>query len=1161
MYLKRLEIQGFKSFADRTILEFQGGGITAVIGPNGSGKSNISDAIRWCLGEQSMKSLRGSKSEDIIFAGTQARKALSFAEVEMTFDNSDNVLNIEFQEVTIKRKIYRTGESGYFINNVPCRLKDIIELFMDTGIGRDGYSIIGQGRIDEILSAKSEDRRHIFEEAAGIVKYRVRKEESEKKLEPLKEQSDKAKKYLDLRENLKNIEVGLILSKIDSTKQKLIEIQENKVIFEENDKNENNKLLKLQSEKEELKLKYEQIIEEIERIQNISSDSKTKLEKINSDINLSNERILNNNENISRLENSITETTDSIAKLKEEKENKNFKKENLAKNKEHFDKELAEKQAELNKITQTLSSKAKEIEEKKKIIEENTELKYELQQKLNEQEITIKNANDRIKQLEKDLVSIISNLDRNRIIKNERLLQFKEIENNRNKSIIELSAKQEQINQIELKIKSFDEKINLYQSEKRIKESKVKFLEELEREKEGYAKAVKSIITECEKNHEIKQGYKGVIANIIKVDNRYATAIEMLLGASIQNIVTKAEQDAKTMIEYLRNNNLGRASFLPMRTVKGNKLDRYKSVDGTIGIASDLISYEKEYDGIMQNLLGKAVIVDSMENAIKLAKENRYSFRIATLEGDIITPSGSMTGGSIAKKTSNILGRTEEIKTLKQEVIKLENSIKELEEQKEEFSKSNAEQIESIEKLKAEMQQSEIIFATEQEKMNSINKEVTSLENEKNKKQQEITNHNKNIETSNNNKNQFLEEIEKIVENSRELNEEITEYAQKHQADQDKIDILNEDITNLKISVSSFEESNLSIDEIIERITSEIESKTINIESHKKEIIQLKEKNEELSQLIKALEQSILKIKSEVENSQQRQDELKQQRIKENEKISELEKTIEKQFEIIRDIKEQIVKIGMKETNINEAITTLINELWTEYEITPNNAKQFERPTNIKKVEEDVKKLREEIKQLGSINIDSIEEYKRTEERYTQMNEQRYDLETTIAKLHEVIAQMTETMKKRFKEKFEIINKNFNETFKELFGGGMAKVALEDENNILDCGIDIQVQPTGKKLQNMMLLSGGERALTAIALLFAILKINPSPFCILDEIEAALDDVNVYRYADYLKKLNKLTQFLIITHRKGSMEAAGAVYGVTMEENGISKMLSISLKK
>ena len=1182
MYLKRLEIQGFKSFADRTILEFQGGGITAVIGPNGSGKSNISDAIRWCLGEQSMKSLRGTKSEDIIFAGTQARKSLSFAEVEMTFDNSDNVLNIEFQEVTIKRKIYRTGESGYFINNVPCRLKDIIELFMDTGIGRDGYSIIGQGRIDEILSVKSEDRRHIFEEAAGIVKYRVRKEESEKKLEqtklnlirindilteiestiePLKEQSDKAKKYLTLRENLKNIEVGLILSKIESTKQKLLETQENKIIFEENDENENKKLSNLQKEKEELKIKYEQIIEETERIQNLSLDSKTKLEKINSDINLSNERILNNKENISRLENSITETKKSIEELNEEKENKNFKKDNLIKNKEKFDKELAKKQAELNEITKTLSSKAREIEEKKKIIEEQTELKYELQQKFNEQEITIKNANDRIKQLEKDLITIISDLDKNRLIKNERLQQFKEIENTRNKSIKELSEKQEQINQIELKIKNFDEKINIFQSEKRIKESKIKFLEELEKEKEGYAKAVKGIITECKTNTSLNQGYKGVIANIIRVDNKYNTAIEMLLGSAIQNIVTKTEQDAKTMIEYLRNNNLGRASFLPMTTVKGNKIERYKKVEGTIGIASDLISYEKEYNEIMQNLLGKAVIVDTMENAIKLAKENKYSFRIATLDGDIITPSGSMTGGSIAKKTSNILGRTEEIKALKKELIETEEKIKQIEDQKESFTISNSEQLESIDTLKAELQQNEIIFATEQEKMNSINKEVTNLENEKNKKQEEIEKHKNNIEIANDNKITISEKISGIIENSNILNKEITEYAQKHQEDQRNIDILNEDITNLKISVSSFEESNISIDEIIQRIDSEIESKNLSLENNTKEIIQLKEKNKELDQLIINLKDSIVKIKYDVETSQERQEELKQQRLKENQKITEIEKTIEKQFEIIRDIKEQIVKIGMKETNINEIITSLINELWTEYEITPNNAKQYEKPENIKQVEENVKKLREEIKQLGSINIDSIEEYKKTEERYTQMNEQRYDLEATISKLHEVIEQMTETMKKRFKEKFDIINKNFNETFKELFGGGLARIALEDENDILNCGIDIQVQPTGKKLQNMLLLSGGERALTAIALLFAILKINPSPFCILDEIEAALDDVNVYRYAEYLKKLNKLTQFLIITHRKGSMEVAGAVYGVTMEENGISKMLSISLKK
>ena len=1181
MYLKKLEIQGFKSFADRTILEFQGGGITAVIGPNGSGKSNISDAIRWCLGEQSMKSLRGAKSEDIIFAGTQARKPLSFAEVEMTFDNSDNVLNIEFQEVTIKRKIYRTGESGYFINNVPCRLKDIIELFMDTGIGRDGYSIIGQGRIDEILSVKSEDRRHIFEEAAGIVKYRARKEETEKKLEqtklnlirindilleiettigPLKEQSDKAKKYLELRENLKNIEIGLILSKIDSTKQKLLEIKENKSIFEENDKSENQKLNKYQIEKEELKEKFDQVIKEIERIQNISFESKTKLEKINSDINLSNERILNNQENISRLEMEISKTNESITELVTEKENKNFKKENLAKNKERFDKELSEKLLELEKITKKLSKKALEIEEKKKIIEKETENKYELQQNFNEQEITIRNSNERNKQIKKELIIIISQLDQNRLIKNERLSIFREIEKIRNNSKKELEEKQEYINKIELDISKISEKINLIQSDKRIKESKIKFLEELEKEKEGYGKAVKSIILECEKNQQLNKGYKGVIANLIKIDNKYITGIEMLLGSAIQNIVTKTEQDAKSMIEYLRKNNIGRASFLPITTVKGNKLEKYKKVEGTIGVASDLISYDPEYDEIMKNLLGKSVIVDNMENAIKLANENKHSFRIVTLNGDIISPSGSMTGGAISKKTSNILGRTEEIKTLKKELEKIEIAIKELQKEKENITKSNLDKLQQIEELKEQLQQNEIKYATEQEKMNSIIKEIISLENEKEKRNSEIEKNNQNIENANQIKAKILENISTIVEKSERLNNEISEYSEEHKEDQKYIDTLNEDITNLKISVSSLEESNLSRDEILERINSEIEAKNQNIQNNEKEITLLKNKNEALKSLIIELNQNIQKIENDVKTSSEKQENLKESRTKYNQRISELEKAIEKQFGIIKDIKEQILKIGMRETNVNDTVTSLINELWTEYEITPNNAKEYEKPINIKQVEENVKILKEEIKLLGIININSIEEYKKTEERYTQMNEQRYDLETTISKLHEIISEMTETMKRRFKEKFEIINQNFNETFKELFGGGMAKLSLEDENNILECGIDIQVQPTGKKLQNMMLLSGGERALTAIVLLFAILKINPSPFCILDEIEAALDDVNVYRYAEYLKKLNKLTQFLIITHRKGSMEAARTVYGVTMEENGISKLLSITLK-
>ena len=634
----------------------------------------------------------------------------------------------------------------------------------------------------------------------------------------------------------------------------------------------------------------------------------------------------------------------------------------------------------------------------------------------------------------------------------------------------------------------------------------------------------------------------------------------MLLGSAIQNIVTKTEQDAKSMIEYLRENNIGRASFLPITTVKGNKLEKYKKVEGTIGVASDLISYDPEYDEIMKNLLGKSVIVDNMENAIKLANENKHSFRIVTLNGDIISQSGSMTGGAISKKTSNILGRTEEIKTLKKELEEIEIAIKELQKEKENITKSNLDKLQQIEELKEQLQQNEIKYATEQEKMNSIIKEIISLENEKEKRNSEIEKNNQNIENANQIKAKILENISTIVEKSERLNNEISEYSEEHKEDQKYIDTLNEDITNLKISVSSFEESNLSIDEILERINSEIEVKNQNIQNNEKEITLLKNKNEALKSLIIELNQNIQKIENDVKTSSEKQENLKESRTKYNQRISELEKAIEKQFGIIKDIKEQILKIGMRETNVNDTVTSLINELWTEYEITPNNAKEYEKPINIKQVEENVKILKEEIKLLGIININSIEEYKKTEERYTQMNEQRYDLETTISKLHEIISEMTETMKRRFKEKFEIINQNFNEIFKELFGGGMAKLSLEDENNILECGIDIQVQPTGKKLQNMMLLSGGERALTAIVLLFAILKINPSPFCILDEIEAALDDVNVYRYAEYLKKLNKLTQFLIITHRKGSMEAARTVYGVTMEENGISKLLSITLK-
>ena len=565
MYLKRLEMQGFKSFADRTVFEFKKG-ITAVIGPNGSGKSNISDAIRWVLGEQSMKSLRGSKSEDIIFAGTQNRKSLGFAEVNMVIDNEDGSLPLEYSEVTVTRKLYRTGETGYYINKVPCRLKDILELFMDTGIGKDGYSIIGQGRIDEILSNKSEDRRHIFEEAAGIVKYRTRREESEKKLEqtklnlirindilseiesniePLKLQSEKAKKFLSLREELKNIEVGLFIYKIDSFKEKLKELENNKEIFTTQNNSEDEKLNEMQKLKEELKEKIENISQEIERLQVLGYESKNKIEQINSDINVSKEKIANNIENKNRIDNEISRSTQNITDLEEEKQGKINKKENLESNKEKFSKELEEKEKELNKLTEKLSSKELEIEEKKKEVENSKEEKYQLQNYITEQDVIYENLINRKKQAEKELLQTISELDKKRTVKNELNNNFLEIEKIKNENEKYLEEQKKQKEKLEDDIKEYDKKINNLIDEQRMTVTKRNFLIETEEEKEGYSKSVKEILNACDKNSELKKGIHGVLANIVSTESKYQTAIEMCLGASIQNIVTQNEDDAK----------------------------------------------------------------------------------------------------------------------------------------------------------------------------------------------------------------------------------------------------------------------------------------------------------------------------------------------------------------------------------------------------------------------------------------------------------------------------------------------------------------------------------------------------------------------------------------------------------------------------------------
>ena len=1182
MYLKRLELQGFKSFADKTILELRPG-ITTVIGPNGSGKSNISDAIRWVLGEQSMKSLRGTKSLDIIFAGTQNRKSLGFAEASLVFDNSDGALPIEFTEVTVTRKIYRSGETGYYINKTPCRLKDVLELFMDTGIGKDGYSIIGQGKIDEILSNKSEDRRHIFEEAAGIVKYRSRKEEAEKKLEhtklnllrindiiseiegnlgPLQTQSEKAKKYLNLREELKNIEVGLFVYNIEKYKENLQQIVQDIDVMQSQCNDEEGKLERVKILKEELKSSIDEITEQIENMSNLGFESQKEIEQLNSEINVAKTRITNNNENSVRFTDEKQEQNEKIQELKQELEQKEAKKDNLKQNKEKFEKELNEKQEELAKITEKLSAKELEIEGYKQTVEQNTDKKYELQSEINAQEINFQNYEKRQNQIKQEIQTTISELDNTRMNKEEISKGFYESENKKNKaqkSLEEVAKQKQEANQ---KIKLFESNINILSSDMRIKESRLKFLIETEKEKEGYIKSVKSLLKDCENIKDLGKGMHGVLANIIEVPDELETAIEMCLGASLQNIVTDTEEDAKKLVEHLRKNNLGRASFLPIASVKGKKLEKLKGNEsGVIGIASDLVKFNKKYEQIILNLLGRTVIVDNMNTAIKVAKQNGYTFRIVTKDGDLINPSGAITGGSVAKKTVNILGRGKEIEKLEKEIKNIKAKIQKLEEEKEEYEQSIEGILELSANLEKELQEIDITYATEKQKMISIDENIQKLQNRLNKLKEEQ----KNLETlkqeSIEQKEKIQEETQKITNQNEELSKLISEFAELNKDDQKYIDDLNFDITNLKISVSSFDESESSIQEIQERINQELNNAKASIENKNNQIEQIKVDNENLEKSIQETLNKIEEIKQKVNNSSSEIEKMKQERTQKSEKLSKQEDEITSKFKIIEDLKSQLVKLDVKKTKVEEDINTIINKMWEEYELTPNNVEGYAKPENVALTQKRVNNIRTEIRDLGSVNVDSIEEYKNLKDRYDFMSEQRLDLENTMSKLRKVITDMTQIMKEQFREKFKIINKNFGEVFAELFGGGKASLNLEDEENILECGIEITVQPPGKKLQNMMLLSGGEKAFTAIALLFAILKINPAPFCVLDEIEAALDDVNVFRYADYLKKFTEHTQFLVITHRKGTMEAADTVYGVTMEESGISKLLSMKLNK
>lgn len=1186
MFLKKIELQGFKSFADKTKIEFESG-ITGVVGPNGSGKSNISDAIRWVLGEQSVKSLRGSKMEDVVFAGTTKRKPQGFAEVTLVLDNTQKDLPIDYSEVSVTRRVFRSGESEYYINKNSCRLKDIKELFMDTGVGKDGYSIIGQGRIDEILSSKSEDRRNIFEEAAGIVKYKSRKEEAEKKLEkteenlirindivnelekqigPLETQSMKAKEYKELTKELKNLQISLYVEEIMKIKNELKQIEEQKDI--------SNKQLEIkQEQKLQLDNKYNLIKREIEKmnlnIEKINSnkfDVKSQIEKKKNEINLIKEKISFFKREIDRNEKEILESKKHIKESKEQENGSKKQEEEMKKRLEELTGQIEEKDKVFQNLKKVIDESEKDIENEKSLVIETLNLIADKKNKINSLNSFKENVSNRLKQIsdESSEMTKLTEEEKSNILDLEKRLT------NYNKKIDQTNKKLEEItnnkNNKTAKLLETNKELNNITGNLQRNTSRHKLLLDMSREYEGYYKGVKNALKACDRNKDLGRGVKGVLAELITTPKKYEKAVEVALGSSIQNIVIDTQENAKVIINHLKSNNLGRVTFLPMSSISRRYLNsneqRFLNESGVLGVGSELLNYDEEYRNIVEYLLGRVLFVERIEDGIEVSKKSNYSLKIVSLDGDVLNPGGSMTGGSLNNYNTKLLGRQREIDELKEEIDLLNLRYRSVSKEKEtleadinNLEKELFENNEAINDLK-------LNIATTRSKY-----EQTIEEDDKNKKlidrfkmeQINLTNENINVDKE---IKEIETELDKLNTKNKDIKENIEKYIRKTEDIKHKKEVMDKELIDLKVSKASLKQEYKNICETIVRFEREI-SKSFNT---------IETKEAEREKVTKDIELFKEKIKTTIDEKNAYKDslsdyELKLQEINSDKnnyiqsfsseelKLNQVNKEIEEAKKGINSLELGTERLNIQYENYN-------NKLWDEYELSFIMALEYKKDINdLSKVQEEVKSIKEKIKTLGHINLNSIEEYETVKERYEFMTSQIKDLSYAKDSLDSVISEMQLKMKEQFSESFKIIKENFTLVFKELFGGGKADVFLTDECEVLSSGIEIVAQPPGKKLQSLSLLSGGERALTAIALLFAIIKTKPTPFCILDEIEAALDDANVYRYAKYLREFSETTQFIAITHRKGTMENVDTLYGVTMEEEGISKLVSIKLSE
>ena len=1184
MFLKSIEIRGFKSFADKTELTFQKG-ITAVVGPNGSGKSNISDAVKWVLGEQSVRNLRGDKMEDVIFAGTQFRKPVGLAQVSLTLDNCDCKLDIDYSNVTISRRLYRSGESEYLINNTSCRLKDVQQLFMDTGIGKEGYSIIGQGKIDAILSGKTEERRKLIEEAAGIVKFKSRKEESEKRLagteqnlirikdilstyeerlEPLRNESEKAKSFLKFFEELKSKEVSLIIDSINKIQGKI------KSLGEECSKL-NLEVVTLAEGKSQLRKDVEYWNIKFEKFENRNKEEKqlyynNKLIYQNSasEINILNERI----ENLSKTIDKTSKDSHSInEKLLEIKQNID-ELENSLNNTKNIQIEVEEK-------LKSKENRIKEIQEN--IANQSAEAKY-----LKEEE---QSSNDKTMEITNNLLILNNNIDNYKVRIDTLKSNIEDFANSIETNITTKTMFKSKVEQFESNIENYESKIQ--ENRKRINENQntleadkavmkncnfkiskteahFNVLTTLEKKHEGYNKSVKNLMEHINEGKVVEINECFVLGEVIKVEKSLEVAIEIALGGTISHLITKDESVAKTLINYLKSHNLGRATFLPLNIIKGKMLiidNGTKNHPGFVGIASELISYDEKFNEVMAFILGKTIICKDMDSALHISKNNNYKLKIVTLSGEVINPGGSLTGGSIYSKTSSIIGRKREIQELAKELVTLKNEL--------------------------------LIYL---EKIDKSKSEVLTLEEENLNFKDQV--HFENIEVA-----KMEAKINAIEDETLRLKDSIVTLETERMSEENKLELDNKEIKEKNIYIA---QASIVIQEIQQRLNKvdlELKDRLLEIEDIKESIVDAKIKKAQVDEVISNKHSEIIRLKDEMRVynekvlifSREIEEAMRNKKVSEDtirtteEKVKEILFILEKMEKDFEDneverirIKDKI-KISMEQLDnvsllleksekdlykcelalakVGMEKDTHYEKLNEDFDITYAEALEFQNEIDdVDKLKKEIVVLKTSISMLGTVNVGAIEEYKEVKDKFTFMDEQREDLMAAKNELLTVISEMTEKMKEIFAENFVILRENFQETFTELFKGGSADLILT-EGDELTGKIDINVQPPGKKLQNISLMSGGEKVLSAIALLFAILKMKPTPFCILDEIEAALDDANVVRYAEFLKKFSDNVQFIIITHRKGTMEASDVLYGVTMEEKGVSKIVSVDFNR